>query len=228
MTYDLAGTRGLNFVMIDRETGSRWQQATGEAFEGPMKGKRLDLVPFSVTTWAEWRAQYPHTFALVPEPRYQAQYQLMARRVSNLLRARTPDRPTLRDDPRLPPHEQVYGLEAGGGYKAYPIAVVRKQTVLNDQVGSLPVLLLHNSATDTTTAFARSVRGRTLTFRAAPSGVADGVVDAETGSQWTFYGECTEGALKGAKLDPITPLPSFWFSWAQFFPQTEIFSAESR
>ena len=42
--------------MLDRETGSRWQQATGECFEGPLQGKRLTLVPFLLTTRGEWRA----------------------------------------------------------------------------------------------------------------------------------------------------------------------------
>ena len=51
------------------------------------------------------------------------------------------------------------------------------------------------------------------------------VMDRETGSKWTPYGECIAGKLKGEKLDPITPLPSFWFSWAEFFPETEVFAA---
>jgi len=45
---------GMNFTFADRETGTRWQQETGEAFEGPLKGSRLEIYPFLITTWKEW------------------------------------------------------------------------------------------------------------------------------------------------------------------------------
>lgn len=216
------GLRGMNFVMRDRDTGTAWQQATGEAFEGPLKGKRLTILPFEITTWGEWRARYPETMALVPEARFDEQYRLMAQRVANLqLSARPRDR-TLRDDARLPPMTQVLGIDVSGGRKAYPLPVLEKQTVVNDRVGSTPVLLVYAARVETTTAFSRVLRGRTLTFRAARPGIAN-VVDEETGSTWTPYGECVAGSLKGERLEPITPLPSFWFSWAQFFPDTDVY-----
>ncbi|MBI3047498.1 MAG: DUF3179 domain-containing protein [Acidobacteria bacterium] len=65
------GLRGMNFMMRDRETGSTWQQATGEAFDGPLKGKRLTIAPFELTTWEAWRARHPDTLALVPEARFE-------------------------------------------------------------------------------------------------------------------------------------------------------------
>ena len=213
--------------MRDRQTESDWQQATGEAFAGPMKGRRLTMLPFVLTTWGEWRAEHPETLALVREPRYQDQYRRMAERVAGLGAAAAPERAPLRDDPRLPPHEQVVGIEARDGHKAYPIALVGKQTALNDQVGSTPVLLIHSAAGDSITAFSRQLHGRTLTFRAAKPGASD-VVDNETGSTWTRYGQGVAGTLKGEKLEPMTPLPSFWFAWAEYFPDTEIYSAGTR
>jgi hypothetical protein len=74
LRVDLKGLQGLNFVMRDRQTGSLWQQATGIAFEGPMKGKRLTMVDFLLTTWGEWRTQHPDTLALTPDPHYQDRY----------------------------------------------------------------------------------------------------------------------------------------------------------
>ena len=68
--FDLVGLNGSNFVMRDRQTHSEWQQATGEAIAGPLKGTRLEVLPFVVTTWEEWRTKYPQTLALVPDPAY--------------------------------------------------------------------------------------------------------------------------------------------------------------
>jgi hypothetical protein len=59
-----------NEVQKDLETGSSWQQATGEAIDGPLKGTRLKLYPVVRTTWAEWRRRYPHTMVLKPLPGY--------------------------------------------------------------------------------------------------------------------------------------------------------------
>src|SRR5688572_10782279 len=61
---------GANEVQKDRETGSSWQQATGEAIDGPLKGSRLTLYPSVRTTWAEWRRRYPRTLVLEPLPGY--------------------------------------------------------------------------------------------------------------------------------------------------------------
>ncbi|MBI3047499.1 MAG: DUF3179 domain-containing protein [Acidobacteria bacterium] len=134
----------------------------------------------------------------------------MAQHVANLRRSARPMSATLRDDPRLPPMTQVLGVETGGGRKAYPMTALEKHAVVNDQVGSTAVLLVHNAAKETTTVFARTARGRALTFRAAAPGTAQ-VTDAETRSTWTSYGACVGGPLKGERLEPITPLPSFWF-----------------
>lgn len=225
LTFSRTGLKGSNFFMRDSETGSDWQQLTGECFEGPLKGKRLARVNFLFTTWGEWRAQHPQTLALVPEPAYKANYEIMARRnATSLSGNQPPERGAIREDPRLPPHEQVVGIEVRDAQKAYPLALVRKQAVLNDQVGSTPVLLVHSAAGDTMMAFSRLLNGRTLTFRAGKSGAMDALIDNETSSKWTAYGECIAGKLKGQKLDTIVPLPSFWFAWAEFFPGTQVYS----
>jgi hypothetical protein len=39
--FHLAGINNQNFIMRDEETGSWWQQVSGEAIHGPLKGRRL-------------------------------------------------------------------------------------------------------------------------------------------------------------------------------------------
>ncbi len=221
LTFDLYGLKGMNFIMKDRETGSLWQQATGEAFEGPLKGKRLTLVNFLLTTWAEWRKLHPDTQVLVPDAQQRGQNAALPQGAGF---GRGGGFAKFHDDSRLPDREQVVGIDLVKAQKAYPIALLKQQAIVNDTVGSSPVLVLHSAQTQTTTAFSRMVKGRPLTFKVASPGTMD-LVDNETGSKWTMYGECTSGKLKGTKLEPIIPLPSFWFSWAEFFPSTEVFSA---
>lgn len=225
LSFDLTGLIGMNFVMKDRQTGSRWQQAAGEAIAGPLRGKRLELYPFLLTTWKEWRQRHPETLALVPEPQRTAQYERASRAVGRRGRGVGPRlRKLLREDDRLPPHEQVIGLEVGGGHKAYPLARLKQQGVVNDRVGDEAVLVVYAAGSETTTAFSRQVGGRVLSFRPLEASPLR-LTDAETGSVWNSYGECLRGELKGQKLTPLIPLPSFWFSWAEFFPQTELYAS---
>jgi Protein of unknown function (DUF3179) len=226
LTFQRAGNRGNNFFMVDAETNSHWQQIGGECFDGPMKGKRLTMVPFLYTTWGEWRSQHSETLVLIPEAAYQAGYDFMDKnRVSVVPYGsdKKPDRDLIRqEDKRLPNYEQVIGIEVGNTHKAYPVSALRKQTALNDAVGGEPVLLVYAAASDTTTAFSRTIGGRALTFHAADGGI---VVDRETASKWTAYGECVAGKLKGQKLNRIIPQPGSWFAWAEFFPDTEVYSS---
>lgn len=227
LTFDPAGLIRMNLVMRDRQTGSKWQQATGEAFEGRLKGKHLSLYPFLLTTWKEWQTRYPNTLALVPEPQFAAEYERMGRMSARLqLGGGPPLRGVLREDARLPAREMVMGIEAGGGYKAYPVARLKQAQVVNDQVGTEPVLVVYEARSDTTTAFSRRLAGRVLTFRPLESSPIQ-LSDKETSSVWTTYGECIRGTLKGQELEPLTPLPSFWFSWAEFFPKTELYTGST-
>ena len=139
LTFARAGNSGNNFYMADSETGSHWQQIGGECFEGPLKGKRLTMLPFLFTTWGEWRAQHPQTLALIPEPAYAEQYAGMAKRIATMPYGSNtaPGRELVRQaDTRLPNYEQVIGIESGEAHKAYPVSVLSKQPVINDKVGS--------------------------------------------------------------------------------------------
>jgi hypothetical protein len=226
LTFERAGNRGNNFFMLDTETGSHWQQIGGDCFEGPMKGKRLTMVPFLYTTWGEWHEQHPDSLVLVPEAAYKDGYDFMAKsRVSVVPYGsnKKPDRELIREqDARLPNYEQVIGIEIRDIHKAYPVSTLRKDPIVNDNVGSAPVLLVYTARNDTTTAFSRMLGSRTLTFHAAGSGP---MLDNETGSKWSAYGDCVEGKLKGQKLDRIVPQPGLWFAWAEFHPDTQVYAA---
>lgn len=59
---------GANLVMYDGLTESLWSQAVGQAICGPMAGTRLDIVPSTLASWAEWREANPETEVLLPPP----------------------------------------------------------------------------------------------------------------------------------------------------------------
>src|SRR5438552_142183 len=45
--------------MRDEETGTSWQQVTGAAIAGPLRGARLELVPMDELSFGLWRQESP-------------------------------------------------------------------------------------------------------------------------------------------------------------------------
>jgi hypothetical protein len=219
---------GANEVQKDAETGSSWQQATGEAIDGPLKGTRLALYPTVRTTWAAWRARHPNTLVLKPLPGYAERMPVLSARIRDVTRVAPQGAPkgALTLDARLPPRETVAGLEIGREAVAYPFSQLRVARVVNDRVGGEAVLVIHQPSSDTTTAFRARAKGKVLTFRAAHPG-ASALTDVETRSTWNAYGLSLEGPLKGTQLEQVALVPQFWFAWSQFRPGTRVFTAAS-
>src|SRR5689334_23338403 len=103
--------------MQDEQTGSWWQQVTGEAFVGPLKGKRLTLVDADQLTFSTWRAEAPNGRVLAPDPAIVAangyapidwEVQMARNRVPALAAA------SATADARLAPRTLVIGIERNG------------------------------------------------------------------------------------------------------------------
>jgi hypothetical protein len=126
-------------------------------------------------------------------------------------------------DTRLPARETVAGLEVGREAVAYPFSALRVARVVNDVVGGLPVVVVHQPSSDTTTAFDARMKGKVLKFQAANDD-ASSVIDLGTHSTWNAYGLCLEGPLRGTQLEQVILVPQFWFAWSQFHQGTRVFA----
>jgi hypothetical protein len=219
-----AGVVAGNEVFKDRETGSRWQQSSLEAISGPLKGAHLSLYPFLLTNWDEWHRLHPDTLVLKPLPGYADRIAAKNEQIRKGLSGEgaAPADVTYRDD-RLKPKTMVLGLDVNGASRAFPLAALQMVKVVNEPLGGKPVVIVHQPESDTTTAFVGRARGRTLTFSAANEKATE-LRDAETGSLWTPYGDCTAGPLKGAALEPLILEPEYWFAWSEFHRNTTIYA----
>lgn len=227
--FDTVGLVGGNEVFKDRQTGSRWQQSTLEAISGPLKGTHLDIYPFLLTTWSEWRKQHPDTLVLMPLPGYadrlETENKILRQGVLGTA-GPAPDG-AFGHDTRLRPRDTIVGLETGGEAKAYPMSVLQRLHVINDTIGRTPVLIVHQPASDTTTAFIAQAGAGRLKFQAA-NAQADKLTDLETHSIWSAYGVCLEGRLKGTRLKRLILEPEFWFAWSEFHPKTLVYESKTK
>ena len=54
------------------------------------------------------------------------------------------------------------------------------------------------------------------------------LVDAGTGSAWSFAGEAVSGPLAGKRLPRVYVLKDYWFDWKAYNPKTKVYALQSR
>ena len=129
----------------------------------------------------------------------------------------------VRVDDRLKPRAMVLGLSVSGFDEPFPLPVLRQARAINEEIGGQPVLVVHQPASDTTTAFTSRVKGMSLRFTAV-NAEAKELIDDQTKSHWNAYGECLSGPLKGTHLTSLILEPEYWFAWSEFHPETKIYN----
>ena len=220
-TFGVSGKLIRNvLVMYDRATGSLWSQLLGKAVEGPLKGKELEYLPSWQTTWADWKARYPETLALqkgysgIRDP-YASYYQSQSAGVIG----------ETFSDGRLYVKEFVIGVELENHPVAYPFSVLNDETVVNDQVGGEPLLVVFDAETASGVIFSRKLDDQILTFTRYDDELQ--LIDEQTGSIWNgIDGEAIDGPLAGRSLDRIKSTRSFWFGWKDFYPDTRVYGID--
>lgn len=220
LTFRLAGINNQNFLMRDEETGSYWQQISGEAIAGPMKGRRLELVNSDELSFALWKEENPDGSILAPT-KDAALYAKpdWEQRIGKLK--------TVVSFQGLPDREIVMGMSFGGEDRAYPLAKIVAQKVIQDRVGKDRVqviaVVLGPDGQSVRAYEARTAEGKSMEFfvEEAPRW---SLIDSVSGSKWDFRGCATEGAMKGTCLKRVNLIKDYWFDWRLYHPQTTIYS----
>lgn len=220
--FELSGINNQNFIMRDVETGSWWQQVTGEAIQGPLKGRRLELVPWDEVSFAVWRREHPGSRVLQGDAAYAGRY-LAADWDADAKRIPTV-RPADPGDP-LHPRELVVGVEIDGVAKAYPLAALAEQSPVVEELGTTPLLLVVAEDGKSVRGFDRRVDGESLDFYRLPGVEPLRLVDAQTASEWDFSGRAVAGPLAGTELARVRTLKDYWFDWLAYHPETRIYDA---
>ena len=225
LTFEVAGVYRRNMIIRDRQTGTLWQHATGEALMGPLKGVRLQPLGGELARWSSWRELYPHTsLAVEPIPAFGRYPGLIPRPLlERMLEAFTTNfaAPGLVTDERLPMHEEIAGLSLAGVDRAYPLAMLQERGVINDSIGGRGVAILYDADADHVIALDRVVDGQTIELVPADGGLSS----ANGTMRWTLTG------------NPLTadtpPLPrlwierQWWLGWVEFHPASEVYGIDA-
>jgi hypothetical protein len=117
-------TFGVSGLLYDRQTHSLWSQLLGQAISGPLKGKRLTMLPLTHTSWANWRKAQPATQVLSTNtgnvrPYRRDPYDGYERTEELLF-------PVQFRAAGFHPKERVLGIKLDGRSKAYPFLELDK------------------------------------------------------------------------------------------------------
>jgi hypothetical protein len=121
------------------------------------------------------------------------------------------------------PSDPVVGLELGGEGRAYPLGLLDRYEVVNDQAPDLDYVVARCPLTQIVAVYDRRVAGQTLTFVNSGALWRDTLVlqDRETGTLWTAAtGEALFGPLAGERLRAVPALFSDSRDWNAACPDS--------
>ena len=228
--------RKSDLVMWDDVTDSLWQQITGEGIVGTLAGRQLTLVPSSIVSFSEFVESFPEGEVMSRDTGFNRRYGLNPYEFYSS--RRTPfgffdEEP----DDRFPALERVVGVSIDDVEKAYPFSVISGPGVVNDVVAGTDVVVFWggdtadaldggsiatSQAIGTAVAYSPVVDGQALTFVPTADSVYE---DEQTGSSWNILGVATDGPLAGQVLEPVIHRNEFWFAWAAFFPDGDVYGS---
>jgi len=211
--------------MRDEATGSWWQQVSGEAIQGSLKGRQLLPVFCDELTFATWKREQPAGRVLLPDTQVAGMYAPpdWEQKIGRYPVVTPTDLTDV-----LNPRTLVVGINLKSIAKAYPLELLQKQKLILDQIGSVPLFLIVGTDQKSVRAFDRRVDGRKLEFfvvNVTDTSHKEGIklVDAETGSEWNYQGRAINGSMSGKQLEPIPILKDYWFDWKNYHPKTAIY-----
>ena len=216
--FYLAGINNQNFLMRDRETGSWWQQITGKAIFGPLRGSVLELAPNDELSFALWKQESPSGQVLAAVPRDEKEY-------DSKWEADVAKLPVVISFPgtELKSRDVVIGVELSGESRAYPLDTILKQSPIQDRVGGNPVLIVAGPDGKSVRAFESRVRDSDLEFF-RKSGTPDFVLVDSTGNgEWNFKGCALSGPESGKCLQSLPAIKDYWFDWRNYHPSTTVY-----
>jgi hypothetical protein len=225
LTFHLAGINNQNFLMRDEQTGTVWQQISGAAISGPLKGRNLELVSSDELTLGLWKTEQPSGTLLKDLAEYAPKY---AKKDWDVRMQKTPTVLSYAQ-PGLTPRTLVIGIRAFGAARAYPYEVLLAEKLVLDRLGGAPVLIVVGPDGQSLRGFRSQLPGseRELEFyRTGASATAALMMDDATGSRWNFQGCAVDGKSAGTCLERIEIVKDYWFDWRHYNPATSVFKTK--
>ncbi len=222
------GVSGLlynnNLILYDRLTDSNWSQMQNRCVNGVFAGQELENVVILETRLATARKLYPNArvlsnqtgvygsnqYDIYPYGSYRSDARLLF--------------PVTHDDRTYPRKERVLGVVVNGQARAYRSPAFADARIVHQQLGGINIIVAGEQSQNYMIAFqaglssGESRQFELLDKKQWPDFMRDG-----EGNIYNIFGEVISGPDEGQRLQPVLNYIAYWFAWAAFYPDTEVF-----
>jgi len=196
----------FNAMLEDASTKSWWQQATGEAVAGELKGQRLPEVWSTQTTLAKWLQLNPHSLIMQPDPAFVKSYDSTLKYESGKSKSKL----TGTDSLSWKDKSWVVGVVSKTQSKAYDWNQLKKERVIQDKLGNTSLAVVLASDNKSFFAFQLPTAEHNLSL------TNDTIV--LNSKHFRIDGR---GIDTSYSLAPLQASQEFWHSWRTFHPDTK-------
>ncbi|HTM93400.1 MAG TPA: DUF3179 domain-containing (seleno)protein [Flavisolibacter sp.] len=203
--FRLVGMDHFNAMFEDQTTRSWWRQEDGEAIAGKLKGQKLPEVFSRQTSLAKWLRLYPNSLIMQPDSSFINSYDSTFKFENGTSTSAL----TGTDSASWKDKSWVVGVQVDSEAKAYDWNRLKKERIIHDKIGSLPVVLV--LADDDKSFFAFERNPEHQTFRLT----SDTLVSGQQRYRLDGRAIDTVGFLR-----PVPAYQEFWHSWKTFHPNT--------
>lgn len=216
-----------NTILFDRQSDSHWLQFQKKGVNGLFSGTNLQIVPLFEMNWGSWKKYFPSSQVLNNQTGFNRPYQTYP--YGDYL---TNDSKILFDleiatdsiDQRLPFKEKVLGVVVNDLAKVYQFKHFPTSGfgVVDDEFNGQSLAILGSQETGTLIAFSRESDGNQLLSFQVDLFDNQIVITDNRGTKFDLFGI----PLENGNTRPLTIVEShiaFWFSWATFYPDIDIY-----
>lgn len=224
-TFGVSGVLfNSNIVPYDRLTGSNWSQQALQCVNGELIGERPRSINLLELRWSAARQLFPTaqvTGTATGHNRNYRTYPYGDYRTNN-------DNlifPVEREDERLPRKDRVLGVVVDGAAKAYQFSDFNEVgwSLLTDELNGTSLVLIGSQSPELINVFDRELADGTILDLSLESTEGVELLRDQEGNLWNLFGRAVAGPRTGQKLEAPTAFIGYWFSWAAFYPEIELY-----
>lgn len=223
------GVSGLlynsNIIPYDRATNSNWSQLLLKSVNGSLSGQKAETYNLVESSWKTWKKMYPASKVVSRNTGYNRSYGSYPygtyRENESLIF------PVSNSDKRLHGKERVLTVFNGIHIKAYTFdMLVKKNNLIIDKIPGTEILVAGSQVDNLMIAFhTKTEDGTHMSFQIVENQLPVILTDDE-GNNWDVFGRAVAGPRKGERLKTIPYMMGYWFSFAAFYPNIELYESE--
>lgn len=204
--FRLVGMDHFNAMFEDETTKSWWRQANGEAIIGQLKGQTLPELFSLQVSLEKWLQLYPNTLIMQPDVDSKEKYDSTAKYENGKSKSDL----TRTDSLSWKDKSWVVGIEIGKDSKAFDWLRLKKERVINEQVGAKAIALVLSADNKSFFAFERPTKDSKFQLQNDTI-----VVDNQ---KFMIDGRAVDTKVS---LQRVKAYQEFWHSWQTFHPMTQ-------